>query len=155
MKTELVEYYFPKGLIWTTVVSTGIFSIYLITIASYGWVLFFIITNLILFGTRYRTVIDTHSKLISDHFYFLFIPFRNEKRSFKELHRLTMDKERTTYKASQRSRDRIADFFSYVGYVEFDHGQRIELLRMTEYDSFKEKMNHLGTQLNLSVDRLF
>ena len=155
MKSELIDYYFPRGLAWTVLVATLSLSVYLIGWKnSFGWPIFFVFLNLIMFTPTYLTSVDTNSKVILDEFQIFWIPIRSKRISFQELHCIQLDKERETHRAMSRSRDHITDFFQYVGTLKFDRDY-LEIARDTDYHSFKEKMKKMGDQLGIPLNRQF
>ena len=155
MKSELIDHYFPRGLAWTVLVLTFGLSVYLIGwLQHFGWPIFFVFLNLIMFTPTYITSVDTHSKVILDEFRIFWIPIRSTEKSFQQLHCIQLEKERETHRAMSRSRDRIADFFQYVGILKFDR-DNLEIARDTDYHSFKEKMDKMSNQLGIPLDRRF
>lgn len=107
-----------------------------------------------MFTPTYLTSVDTNSKVILDKFRIFWIPIRSTRISFQDLHCIQLDKERETHRAMSRSRDRIADFFQYVGTLKFDR-EELEVAGDTDYHSFIEKMKEIANQLGIPLDRRF
>lgn len=156
MEAELKHYYFHPALAWFFVVVTlGILGYNIYPNASYGWALFLGMGSVIMLGTRYRTWVSIDEKIILDEFYFAFLRTKSEKIRFDKLNRITIHKERTTYKAAQRSRDRTADFNTFSATLEYDEEKSYPLTSSSYWESFKEELDEFSAKLNLPVVKVY
>ena len=156
MNVKLEDNYFSDPLKWTVVSGSVLISGYLlITSNSLPVIFILVIISLMMFSTRYVMEVDTNRKLILDSFYFLWIRTRSEQFKFNALNCIRLDKERITYRANSRIRDRQADFHEYIGTLEYDQGKSVELKRNVEYESVASDMKHMAAQLNIPIDRTF
>ncbi len=156
MSIKLVDNYFSETLKWTIVVGSASVSGYLILTSQYLWiVLVLVMLSLISFSSKYVLEVDLEKKVIIDSFYFLWIRIKSEEFKFNVLKGIRLDKQRHTYNASTRSRDRQTDFNEYIGTLEYDHNRSVELTRNVEYQSIAEEMQSFAGQLNIPISRTF
>ena len=156
MSAKLQENYFSDTLKWTVTIVSALISGYLIIRAGNPLVIFILVfISVMMFSTKYVLEVDTNKKLILDSFYIFWIRTKSEQFKFNTLNRIRLDKERVTYIANSRIRDRQADFNEYIGTLEYDHGKSIELERKMEYESLATEMKHIAGQLNIPIDRTF
>lgn len=153
---ELIHPYFHRALAWfVLIVSVGITLYLLITGFGLGWIIFFLVLNPIIFGTKYRTGISLSRKEIVDEFYFAFIKTKSERIEFETLDKVVLEKERTAYKAAQRGRDRFADFQTYTAKIVFDETKTFTILESTDYNFFKTQIEDLATKISIPTERVF
>jgi len=156
MRVKLVDHYFSETLKWTIVIGSASVSGYLIFTAQYQWVVLVLaILSLVSFSTKYVMEVDTEKKIILDSFYVLWIRISCEEFNFNVLNGIRLDKQRHTYNASTRSRERQSDFNEYIGTLEYDQDKSIELARKMEYQLIAEEMQRLAAQLNIPISRTF
>jgi hypothetical protein len=156
MRVRLEDNYFSDALKWTIVTLGTLVSGYLIYATSYQWIVFILlIISLISFSTKYVIEVNTEKKLIIDSFYFLWIRIKSEELNFHTLNCIRLDKQRHIYNVTSRAMDRQADFNEYIGTLEYDHGQSVELERKMEYQALAEEMKRISGQLNIPVNRTF
>lgn len=94
------------------------------------------------------------NRVIKDLFYVFFV--RTGKHiKYQNLHSIRIDKERITYNASSRSRDRTTDFSNYTGTLLYDGGKEFELTTKSEYKWFGQEMKRLAEELQIPIERSF
>lgn len=155
MREKFDDYYFSAGLKWTLVIGC-IGSIYFSYETSFWWLaLIVILMTIITFSMKYQLIVDMDSHQIVDSFLFLWVPISSEKISFATLDKITVAKERQRYSANTRSRERVVDFYEYIGALQYDTDKSIELKRSTSYQSFADDIKHIAERLNLQIERTF
>jgi hypothetical protein len=153
---KLEENYFSDTLKWTIIIGSVGIGGYLWFMNSYLWVIIILVlVTLVSVSTKYSIVIDTEQKLITDSFYLLWFKTQSEKFNFNTVQGIRLDKQRHSYNANTRSRDRKADFNEYIATLEYDQHKSIELARNTEYQAVAEKMIQVADQLHCSINRTF
>jgi hypothetical protein len=156
MNVKLEDHYFSDALKWTIVIGSVLVSGYLIYAAHHQWIIFLLLViSLISFSTKYVLEVDTEKKRIIDSFYLLWIRTKSEENKFDTLICIRLDKQRHIYNANSRVRDHQADFNEYIGTLEYDHQQEIELERKMEYQSLAQEMKSLAEKLNIPINRTF
>ncbi len=156
MCVKLEDNYFSDSLKWTIVIGSMLVSGYLIFVANYLWIVFFLVlSSMISFSTKYVLEVDIEKKHIIDSFYFLWIRTKSEKLSFNTLNCIRLDKQRHIYNATTRSRVREADFNEYIGTLEYDRDKSIELERKMEYQSLVDEMKCIAEKLHIPIKRAF
>jgi hypothetical protein len=156
MRVKTEDYYFSKTLQWIILTGSVLASGYFIYGAHHQWIIFLlVIMSLISFSTKYVFEVDTEKKYISDSFYFLWIRTKSEEFKFNSLICIRLDKQRHIYNANSRVRDHQADFNEYIGTLEYDQQQEIELERRMDYQSLAQEMKSLAEKLNIPINRTF
>jgi hypothetical protein len=156
MSVKLEDNYFSDALKWTIVIGSTLVSGYLVYAAHHQWIILLLLSiSMIPPSTKYVLEVDTEKKSIIDSFYFLWIKIKSEEIKYHTLIGIRLDKQRHIYNASSRTRDHQADFNEYIGTLEYDNNQSVELQRKTEYQSLGDKMKSLASQLAIPVNRTF
>ena len=156
MRVKLTDNYFSETLKWTILIGSASVGGYLILTTQYQWiVIVLVLLSLVSFSTKYILEVDTEKRIIIDSFYLLWFRIKSEVFKFNVLNCIRLDKQRHTYNASTRSRDRQADFNEYIGTLEYDQDKTVELARNMEYQSITEEMQSFAGQLNIPINRTF
>ncbi|WP_462249221.1 hypothetical protein [Ekhidna sp.] len=155
MEVRFEDHYFSDGMRWTVLIILGALDIYLLF-----WFQAFIFVGIIalvilyFFTTKYVTIIDTQNKIIKDLF-FVFLIKSGKYLRFRTLHSIRIDKQRYTYNANQRARDRTADYFIYTGTLLYDNNKKLELSTKTDYSWFSSEMKRLAEELQIPLERSY
>ncbi|WP_421762909.1 hypothetical protein [Ekhidna sp.] len=86
-------------------------------------------------------------------FIVLFIPSGQTFR-YQVLKGIRIDKERITYNASHRARDRVADYFVYTGTLFYDK-RKLELSSKSDYSWFGPEMKRLAAELQIPIKKSY
>jgi len=156
MSVKLGDNYFSETLKWTIIIGSALGSGYVLYAGQSLWIiLLLVIISCVPFSTKYVLEVDVENKVIIDSFYFLWIRTKYEEFKFDTLNCIRLDKQRHIYNANSRARDHQADFNEYIGTLEYDHDQSVELERKMEYQSLAEEMKSLAAKLNIPIKRTF
>ena len=155
MKVRFEDYYFSDGIRWTVLLTIGPLAIYLLFwVGAYVMAGILVLGIVFAFSTKYITIIDTESRIIKDLFLVLFIPTCKHIR-YRSLHSIRIEKERFTYNANQRARDRTADYFFYTGTLLYDDNKTLELSSKSEFKWFGAEMKRLSEELQIPLERAY
>jgi hypothetical protein len=154
MKAVLKIPYFPRALSWSLLGILGPTSIYLLFFDGNVWMGLFLCALIITsYFNYYLTVMDKERKPVQDDFFFWGFRASSQSHSFCEFTHMSLEKERKTCNAKQRSRDRLADFYEYVAYLHDDKNAKLELVRKSDWRVFKKIVEKLAANLALDVRR--
>ncbi len=156
MKANLNENYFSEAMKWmSTIIIIGGNSV-LMVYTDYNLV--FAITFLfipILFTSKYEIEIDKNEGIVDDAFVILGVKLKSNKKEFKELKGIRIDKEKHSYTANTRSRVRQVNFNEYTATLEYDNGQALELTRNSDYKEFEAHIFPFAATLDLEIYKSF
>lgn len=155
MIVRFEDYYFSDGTRYTFLIILGALIIYLtFWMQAFVFSIMLLLIVIGLFTAKYVTLVDTSNRIIRDLFYVFFIRSGRTIR-YRQLHSIRIDKQRHTYNANQRSRDRIADFFFYTGTLNYDDDKILELSTKSDYKWFGQEMKRLAEELQIPLERSY
>ncbi|SNS99156.1 hypothetical protein SAMN05421640_1919 [Ekhidna lutea] len=153
MHVRFEDHYFSAGLRYTFLIILSPPIVYVTF-----WHQFYIlagILSIVVFGlltTKYVTTIDKKNNKIHDQFHVFFIR-TGRTIGYRQLQYIQISKERHTYNANQRSRDRTADFALYTGTLMYDENESLEITTKSEFSWFGSEMNRLAEELQIPIQR--
>lgn len=147
------EYYFSSGLRWTVLIGSVVISFYLLFWTKSQWLIaMFVVIILVLFSMRYEVIIDINRKEIQDLFFVLFIR-KGKTLKYTKLDFISIEKERVTYNASSRSRDRVVDYNNFTAKLIYDESKSLDIASRSDYKYLRDDMERFSRELGIPIKR--
>ncbi len=108
--------------------------------------------NILLWSTRYKTIIDLNKKLFTDYFSLAGLKFNLQQFQFEKIDRIFITKEKITHAYRSRGVHRDAVWVEYTATLLFQNGHTEEIISGNERDIILSKIKGFSELCSIGIE---